>query len=72
MNTQQPITVNLIIRFSRRSIECDKVALRSIEAMEPGDDVSWAQWRERAIKSYRAEIAEMERILDEQENRERR
>jgi hypothetical protein len=64
----EPITVNIIVRFSRETIACDKIALKSIEDMQPGDDdTSWAEWRERAIKSMRAEIAEMEKILDEQE-----
>jgi hypothetical protein len=65
----EPITVNLIIRFSRQTIECDKIALKSIEDMEPGDDVSWAEWRARAIASMRSEITTQEKILDKLETR---
>jgi hypothetical protein len=61
MNVQQPININVIIRFSRRTIACEKIALASLRAMEP------CEYSTRAIKRLSAEIAEQEKILDERE-----
>jgi hypothetical protein len=57
----QPVNVHVIIRFSRRSIAAEKIALASLKAMEP------SEYSRRAIAELTEEIAAKEKILDERE-----
>jgi hypothetical protein len=59
MTVRQPITINLIIRFNRESIRCQKIALKSLEAMKPN------AWRDNAIARLSKRIALQEKILAE-------